>query len=234
MESFNKVAHHYLRYNWVQEKIISILLPWVKGRVLDLGAGPVPLCHKKGIEFYLGVDSAPQMATLNPCPVIVADFDHFPLEKVVSQYQITQIISFSALQWSQNLPNLLSRIGKTDREYLLALFTNKTFQKLHDFLGTTSPLPSPSQIEKWGKTFLPNLQITPFHFSITFPSGRSLFQYLKWSGVATGSSAPLSKLFQFAKTPPFLTLQLEIVALHPSYSIPSKNFVHFWGEGGKS
>jgi malonyl-CoA O-methyltransferase len=216
MESFNRVAEEYLHYNRVQEEIITTLLPWVEGRVLDLGAGPVPLCRRKRLKFYLGIDSAPQMAQLNPCPILVANFDQLPLTPLIQTLKITQIVSFSALHWSKNLPQIFTQIGKSGVDYLLALFTATTFAELHNFLGISSPLPSREKIEKWGKKTLPNLQITPFNFKIEFSDGRTLLRYLKKSGVSTGATAPLSRLLQFGKKPPFLHLQLEVLVLYPS------------------
>jgi malonyl-CoA O-methyltransferase len=144
------------------------------------------------------------MAQLNRCPVVVANFDQFPILEVVERYQITQIVSFSALQWSKDLEGLLQKIGKSGRRYLLLLFTGESFQQLHRRLGITSPLPREREILEWAHRHLPNLHSAPLSYTLHFPSPRELFRYLRGSGVSGGVRVPVPKLWALRKNPPLL------------------------------
>ncbi|MEO1942439.1 MAG: hypothetical protein ABGW77_06060 [Campylobacterales bacterium] len=212
MESFGKRAPLYHRYSLVQNWAREGLSRWVRGRVLDLGAGSAGLCRVVGVQFYLGVDSSPEMARLNRCPVVVANFDQFPILEVVKRYQITQIVSFSALHWSKNLEGLFQRIGQSGREYLLLLFTGESFQELHRRLGITSPLPREREILEWAEKGLPNLHSASLSYTLHFPSPRELFRYLRGSGVSGGVRVPIPKLWALRRDSP-LPLQSRLLLL---------------------
>jgi malonyl-CoA O-methyltransferase len=212
MESFEKRAATYPRYNRLQRAVVKLGVRYLEDRVLDLGAGHGEVCRWKRFKFYLGIELSPSLARQNPCPVVVADFDQLPLSSLLRSFPISQIISFSALQWSRNLPTLFSQIAQTGLPYLLAIFTSDTFSPLHRYLGVSSPLPSRPQLEKWNRLFLGG-KVKVVKFLLQFRSGRGVLNYLRLSGVASGPSAPLSKLVQFAKDSPFLTLPAEVLFL---------------------
>jgi|GEM_PF-3072980 len=299
-KGFEKRAKSYPKYNYLQTQIARSLLPYLKRQIIDLGAGNGEICRWKRFRFYLGVEISPSLARQNPCPVVVADFDTFPVE-MIGYLPVNQIVSLSALHWSSNLSQLLKQIFQTGHPYLLTLFTSATFSQFHRWLGIHSPLPSCWEIRKlcrrqllfsiyrtnrrpnrrisklsltgyriigrWSKRQTKGLKnlidkrrlgtIGPFQkgskrrlgnslspspfrchflrliFKLHFKTGRELLNYLRHSGVAQKVSAPLSKLFQFAKSPPFLTLSAEVVILS-SRPIPRllKGTIHFSAKRG--
>jgi len=212
LRSFERFAHTYGQYNVVQKKLIKKYLPQLKNRVVDLGCGSEGLCIYRDFEFYLGVDSSLEMLKRNPCPTIKADFNTKECYELVGKYDFEQIVSFSALQWAEDLGFVFREIKKLNKEYLLVLFTSGTFSSLHRELGIKSPIYSKEEILEYAEILQPR-EIETLDYRLYFETPKELLEYIKYSGVSGNVSCPYSRLIKFIKTFPTNFLEFEIVVI---------------------
>jgi malonyl-CoA O-methyltransferase len=219
LKSFDRFAHTYGEYNVVQKKIIKKYLSFVKDRIVDLGCGSEGLCRYKNFEFYLGVDSSEEMLKRNPCNTLKADFNTKECFELIKKYDFDQIVSFSALQWSEDLNSVFREIRKLNKDYLLTVFTSNTFKSLHKFLGVKSPIFSKDEILKALKVLQPEFtQI--LNYEMSFKTPKELLEYIKYSGVGGSVKANPAKIRNFLKYFPVDYLEFEIiVAIKTSYNI---------------
>jgi malonyl-CoA O-methyltransferase len=215
MNSFNRFAHTYSKYNVIQRKIIQKYLPFVKSRVVDLGCGNGIICEYKKFDFYLGIDISENMLKLNPCKTIKLDFNTKKCFEVIKKYEFNQIISFSALQWAKDLNFVFNEINKLNKDYLLAIFTSNTFKSLHNYLGIKSPIYLKEEILKSANILNPNIDI--LNYELIFDNPIKLLEYIKFSGVSGNVKANIGKLKKFIKTFPINKLEFEILLLKSKY-----------------
>ncbi len=211
IESFERFAHTYGEYNVIQKNIIKRYLPFLKKRVVDLGCGSEGLCRYRDFEFYLGIDASPSMLKKNPCKTLLLDFNEKRCFEEIKKYDFEQIVSFSALQWANDLDFVFREIKNLNKEFLLALFTSNTFKTLHKFLDIKSPIPSKETILKSAEILNPEREILTYQ--INFESPMDLLKYIKFSGVSGNVCANVSKLKKFINEFPFDYLEFEIVVL---------------------
>ena len=211
MNSFDKFAYTYQKYNLIQKKIIKKYLPFVKNRIIDLGCGSEGLCKYKDFEFYLGIDKSENMLKFNPCNVIKADFNTKECFELIKKYEFDQIVSFSALQWAEDLDFVFNEIKSLNNEFLLTIFTSNTFKTLHKFLDFTSPIYSKEEIINKSKILNPYIEI--LNYTLTFSNPLDLLLYIKNSGVSGNKMCNYVKLRKFIKEFPFNYLEFEVVLL---------------------
>ncbi|GAB6045712.1 hypothetical protein JCM11957_13100 [Caminibacter profundus] len=212
MESFEKFAHTYGKYNVIQKKIIKKYLHLVKKRVIDLGCGSEGLCKYKDFEFYLGIDKSYEMLKRNPCNTMQLDFNEKRCFEVIKQFEFDQIVSFSALQWAKNLDFVFREIKNLNKEYILAIFTSNTFKTLHNYLEIDSPIFSKEKILKSARILNPETNI--LKYKMEFNSAKEMLEYIKFSGVKGDVKAPASKIRRFLKEFPFNYLEFEVIILN--------------------
>ena len=211
IKNFDKFAYSYGKYNVIQKEIIKKYIFAIKSRVVDLGCGSEGLCKYKNFDFYLGIDVSENMLTLNPCNTVKLDFNTKKCFEVIKTYDFDQIVSFSALQWADDLDFVFRKIKNLNKDYLLTIFTSNTFKELHEFLGIKSPIYTTEEILKSANILNPAIEI--LHYEMKFKKPNEVFEYIKFSGVSGGVRAPISKIKQFIKTFPFDTLKFEIIVL---------------------
>ncbi len=212
VRGFKRFAHTYGEYNVIQKKIIKKYLPFVKNRVIDLGCGSEGLCKYKDFEFYLGIDNSPEMLKRNPCNKIQADFNTEKCYEIIRLYDFEQIVSFSAVQWADDLEFVFSEIKKLKKEYLLAVFTSNTFKSLHKFLDIKSPIYTKEEILKKAKILNPGgMEI--LHYEMSFKTPRELLEYIKYSGVSADARVNPVKIREFLRSFPVNVLEFEVVII---------------------
>jgi malonyl-CoA O-methyltransferase len=212
LRSFDKFAHTYGEYNIIQKKIIKKYLPLVKNKVVDLGCGSEGLCKYKDFEFYLGVDRSEEMLKLNPCNTIKADFNTKECFEILKKYDFEQLISFSALQWADDLEFVFREIKSLNKEFILAIFTSNTFKSLHNYLQIDSPIYSKEMILHISKILNPsNVEI--LEYKLYFDNPVEMLRYIKFSGVKGNVKVSPVKLKCFIKEFPFNSLEFEVVVL---------------------
>jgi len=213
MQSFEKIAHVYGKYNIIQKKIIQKNLHLLKNRVLDLGCGSEGLCKYKEFEFYLGIDKSEKMLKINPCNTIAADFNTKECFEIIKKQNFDQLVSFSALQWAENLEFVFNEIKKLNKEFLLAIFTSSTFKTLHKFLNVKSPIYSKKEILYLSKILNPT-NVEVLQYEMQFKTPKSLLEYIKYSGVTGNTRVNPVKIRKFLKEFPVNTLEFEVLMIH--------------------
>ncbi|MFT5662286.1 MAG: malonyl-CoA O-methyltransferase [Sulfurimonas sp.] len=189
---FSKYALEYNSYNIIQDKVVNKLLSLCDSkpkRILDLGCGNGALCKAVDWEYshFTGIDFAPGMLELHlkseKIECIYGNFNDVSLFEnlVVNEYD--HIFSASALQWSENLENVLENIKRLNTPISLAIFTSGTFEtlyktaKLQPLLRTTSMVKELSD-----RLFRANFEVVKY--TLEFESTRDMFRYIKKSGVS--------------------------------------------------
>ena len=208
---FDKFATTYQEYNIIQKRVIKEALPFLKSKVIDLGCGNTPLCLYKEFKFYLGIDNSPNMLKLNPCNSLCLDFNDNKTFEEIKKYDFEQIVSFSALQWADNLEKTLNNIFSLKKDYYLAIFTSNTFKTLHQFLELKSPIYSREEILAIHRGEVKN-------YRLYFKSPTEMLNYIKFSGVSGGVQGNISKIKKFIREFPFNYLEFEIVLINSSIS----------------
>jgi len=209
--SFKKFAKTYGRYNLIQKMIISKYVDMLSPKIVDLGCGSEGLCKYRDFEFYLGIDNSEEMLKLNPCNTLKADFNKKECFDMIKRYDFNQLVSFSALQWAEDLEFVFNEIAELNKDYLLAIFTSSTFKTLHDYLQIHSPIYSKEEIIQ--KSSILNPKVTTLNYTLTFDTPKKLLEYIKYSGVGGGAKAKKANLKKFLKEFPFNYLEFEIVVL---------------------
>jgi malonyl-CoA O-methyltransferase len=211
MESFERFAHTYGRYNEIQKRVIKRSLKELKNKIVDLGCGSEGLCKYKKFEFYLGIDKSEKMLKLNPCNVLKADFNEKECYEIIKKFDFEQIVSFSALQWAKDLKFVFNEIKNLRKSYYLAIFTSNTFKTLHNYLDIKSPIYSKKEILDKSEILNPRIEI--LNYELEFSSSKDLLNYIKYSGVSGNVTVSVAKLRKFLKEFPFNKLEFEIVVL---------------------
>ena len=212
LKSFEKFAYSYGKYNLIQKRVILRYLPFLSSRVIDIGCGSEGLCKYKKFEFYLGIDNSENMLSLNPCNTIKLDFNTKKCFEVIKRYDFNQIVSFSALQWADDLDFVFNEIKQLNKDFLLAIFTSNTFKTFHKHLNITSPIFSKEKILNASKILNPK-KIEILNYKIEFSSPKEMFEYIKFSGVNAKTTANIKDIKKFLKEFPINFLEFEIVVL---------------------
>jgi len=212
LRGFDRFAHTYGEYNVIQKRIIKKYLPFVKNRIVDLGCGSEGLCVYKKFDFYLGVDASEEMLKRNPCNTLKADFNTKKCFELIRKYDFDQIVSFSALQWADDLEFVFREIKNLKKEYLLAVFTSNTFKSLHKELGIKSPIYSKEEILQAGRVLNPR-SVETLYFEMSFSSPKELLEYIKFSGVSGNVKVPPVKIRNFLKSFSVDFLEFEVIVI---------------------
>jgi len=189
---FSKYAAHYGTYNIIQNQVAAKLLQNVTSeprRILDLGCGEGALCKKISWEYesFVGVDFAENMLSLHPkaenIELIYGDFNDDTLFEKLGMYDFDMILSSSAMQWSDDLDALFSKLHAMQTPFAISLFTANTFKTLHATAGIEPLLRSSDQVAALcEKYFKVDTEIVDYRLS--FESVRQMFRYIKKSGVS--------------------------------------------------
>ena len=211
VKNFEKFANSYEKYNIIQKKIIKKYLFSLNSRIIDLGCGSEGLCKYRDFDFYLGIDASVNMLKLNPCNTLRLDFNTKECFEEIKKYEFNQIVSFSALQWAVDLESVFREIKDLNKDFLLTLFTSKTFSSLHKELNITSPIYSKEEILKYAGILNPRVEI--LEYELFFETPKKMLEYIKFSGVKGEVKANIKYLKKFLKKFPVKKLEFEIVVL---------------------
>jgi len=211
VKNFDKFANSYEKYNIIQKKIIKKYISLIKSKVVDLGCGSEGLCKYRDFDFYLGVDASENMLKLNPCNILNLDFNKKECFEEIKKYDFEQIVSFSALQWAKDLESVFKEIKNLEKDFLLTIFTSKTFSSLHKELNITSPIYSKEEILNYSKILNPKVEV--LEYELFFSTPKEMLEYIKFSGVKGDVKAGIKHLKRFLKKFPVKKLEFEIVIL---------------------
>jgi malonyl-CoA O-methyltransferase len=183
---FSRFAKEYSQINIIQKEIIKRYSNPLDGMsVLDLGCGNGSLLCYTTPKEYIGIDFSQNMLSIHPNKnVFCFDFNTDECWEFIKNQNFDILVSFSALQWANNLEFIFSKIKTLNKPFLVTLFTSNTFKTIHKIANITSPIHSKEDIISYSKTLNPNIDI--LNYKLYFDSKIEMFRYIKKSGVSGG------------------------------------------------
>ena len=213
---FSKFANEYSRKNIIQKKIIkrySYLLE--KSSILDLGCGNGDLLKFCNPRNYIGIDFSKEMLNIHPNNnTYCLDFNTQICWDFIQKQNFNIFVSFSALQWANDLEFIFNNIKKLNKPYLIAIFTSNTFKTIHKTANITSPIYSKEKILEYSKILNPNIET--LNYKLYFDNKLEMFRYIKKSGVSSGEKKlSFKEIKKLINNYPLNYLEFEILVLKP-------------------
>lgn len=193
---FSRNAKYYNEYNRIQKEVVKDLLAGIQarpGRILDIGAGRGEVYSQIDwtVESFVAIDFSEAMCRLHPktsnVRVLQGDFNRPEMFFSLRRERFDQIVSASALQWAHRLGPVFEEIKALNCPVALALFTSNTFADLHTTLGVRSPLHSKELIEQEAGRVFGGCRLSVRRYCLTFDSTKLMLEYIKRSGVSSGT-----------------------------------------------
>jgi malonyl-CoA O-methyltransferase len=187
---FTKYAKDYDDNNIIQRIVSKALIREIKNKpkkILELGCGTGQIFREVDWEFdnYIAVDFSHKMCELHPktknLTICCFDFDSEEFLEKLKGEEFDLIISSSALQWSKNLPKLLSSIIPKTKSFKAVLFTSNTFKKIYTITNKPKSILSLDEIKSAFAPYSPLFEV--FTYKLYFETKKELFDYIKNSGV---------------------------------------------------
>jgi len=217
---FSRYAAEYGSRNVIQRHVAEKLIASSSDRaksILDLGCGSGTLYSLIDweVERFLGVDFSASMLEHHPTSpnveLMLGDFNDPSLFEKLSRGHFDRIYSASALQWADNLENVLKSLSSLNTPMSLAIFTAGTFQTLHECAGVTPLLRSSDEVMAIAEKYL-DARFEVLHTTLEFDSVREMFRYIKRSGVSGGRRVlDFAQTKRLMETYPLNYLEFEIV-----------------------
>ncbi len=196
---FSKYANQYNSYNIIQQIVSKALVREINSkpkRILELGCGSGQIFRNIDFkyDYYKAIDFSKIMCDIHPIAnnldVVCLDFDTDNFFDNIKDEKYDLILSSSALQWSQNLSKIISALKEIAPKINMVLFTSNTFKTIFNINKKTSPILDIQTIKNaFDKNFDCEYEI--LNYKLEFDDKKSLFNYIKNSGVS-GDSTKLS------------------------------------------
>ena len=183
---FSKFANEYSKRNIIQKKILQKYSSVLNNKsILDLGCGNGDLLQFCTPKNYIGIDFSKEMLNIHPhTNIYCLDFNTQKCWNFIKTQNFEILVSFSALQWANDLEFIFNNIKKLNKPYLMAIFTSNTFKTVHKTANINSPIHSKEDIIKHSKILNPKIEI--LNYSLEFNNKLKMFRYIKKSGVSGG------------------------------------------------
>ncbi len=224
VKEFSRFAEEYRKHNIIQEEVakrLTLMLHHNKySKVLDLGCGSGAVYTnllKCGIEVesFVALDFSKEMLALHPSGCNIEkkclDFNKKTSFASYKEREFDVLLSASALQWSEDLYQVLEQISTLAEEYYFAFFTSNTFKTLHQTANINSPIYAKEHIiEALDRRY--NYKTELVEYRLDFTSVHEMLRYIKRSGVSGGGGQlgykDIKKLMQ---TYPLNYLEFEVL-----------------------
>ena len=124
------------------------------------------------------------------------------------------VISSSALQWSNNLESTLKKIRDFSKNGIfISIFTSKSMEELHDFLGTKSPLRDKNHLERIFQEIFIGFDFELYYkrYEQRFSSRKDMLEYIKNSGLTGGGRLDFAQSKRLKNSAPFERLEFEVL-----------------------
>lgn len=223
-KEFSRNAKYYNEYNRIQREVVKDLLVGISirpERILDIGAGRGELYSQIDwpLSSFVAVDFSEAMCRLHPSAsnvrIIRGDFNRADTFKTLRQESFDLICSASALQWAEDLSFVFEEIVAFKKPIALALFTSSTFAALHKALGIRSPLHTQEEILGSATAAFGDFSHTLKRYRLTFDSTKAMLEYIKKSGVSSGSKKlSVGELRSLIKENRLKSIEAEVVFLY--------------------
>ncbi|RLA75639.1 MAG: methyltransferase [Epsilonproteobacteria bacterium] len=192
--SFDKKANIYENFNIIQKIVSKAVVRDIKNepkKILELGCGSGQIYKQIHWEIkqYKAVDFSQIMCDQHPkdknLQVVLANFDDTNFLKILKNERYDYVVSSSALQWSNNIDNLLKILQKISPNIAIAMFTSNTFKNIFDITKKISPILDKNSIKKrFDKYFL--CEYETHNYKLKFENKKDIFRFIKNSGVSAG------------------------------------------------
>ena len=198
-QQFSKYANEYNNNNIIQQIVSKALVREISfkpKRILELGCGSGQIFKNINFEYdyYKAIDFSSSMCEIHPkankLEVVCLDFDSKQFYNNIENEKYDLVLSSSALQWSKNLSKIINALSKISNNINMVLFTSNTFKTIFDINQKKSPILDIKSIKKaFDKSY--NCEYEILNYKLEFEDKKSLFNYIKNSGVS-GNSNTLS------------------------------------------
>ncbi len=220
---FSKNAKTYDDFNVIQAKVIEKLMQFIINKplnILDIGCGTGTLYKSINweLEKFVGLDFSQEMLDKHPNDsktiLLCKNFNNPESFEELKIYNFNRVVSSSSLQWADNLDSVFYNISKLNTPISFAIFTSGTFKTLHKVASINSPLRTEDEIKNLSeKYFDANFEL--LNYQLAFPSVRSMFQYIKKTGVSGGENKlNYKELRQLMKEYPLDYLEFEVLIIN--------------------
>jgi len=213
-KEFSKFASEYSQKNIIQKKIIKHYSNLLQNKnILDLGCGNGALLEFITPKHYIGIDFSQEMLKLHPHKnVFNFDFNTDECWNFIKTQHFEVLVSFSALQWANDLNFIFNNIKKLSKPYLLAIFTSNTFKTIHNIANISSPIHSKDTILETSKILNPKIET--LNYKLKFNNKVEMFRYIKKSGVSSGEKKlSYKEIKNLIENYPLDYLEFEILVL---------------------
>ncbi len=191
---FSKHAKEYNNYNIIQQIVSKALVREITlnpkpKRILELGCGSGQVF--KNIEFaynyYKAIDFSKDMCNIHPkcdnLDVACLDFDSKMFKNYIKDEKYDLILSSSALQWSKDLSSIIKVLNNVSNNIDAVLFTSNTFKSIFEITKFISPILDTATIKDAFSKYY-NCKFEILNYKLEFDDKKSLFNYIKNSGVS--------------------------------------------------
>lgn len=217
---FSRYAAEYGSRNVIQRHVAEKLIASTSDKpksIVDLGCGSGTLYSliDWDVERFVGVDFSASMLEHHPTSpnveLMMGDFNDPSLFEKLSRDHFDRIYSASALQWADDLENVLKSLSSLNTPMSLAIFTAGTFKTLHECAGVTPLLRTSDEVVAIAEKYL-DARFEVLHTTLEFDSVREMFRYIKRSGVSGGRRVlDFAQTKRLMETYPLNYLEFEIV-----------------------
>ncbi len=188
---------------------------------MDLGCGTGDINKKIDWKYskFIGVDSAQGMCEKHPkselMSVVNKNFEDVDFQnEILRDAPFDLVISSSALQWADDIEELIKFSSKLSKNVAFAIFTCNTFADIYKLSGLKTFLPNANElVEKTKKYFDIEYEIKKYR--LYFEDNLSKFRYIKKSGVSGGKrKLTVTQTKKLIKNYPHNYLEFEVLFMH--------------------
>ena len=198
MKEFSRFAHSYDSYNIIQKQVAQTLIEKVIDKnyhtIVDIGCGSGSLYYNLKVQnipmqSFFALDSSEEMLGIHPDSLEVIkcckDFDALDAFDTIPNSSHILLLSASALQWSQNLDRLFSKLSQLSNDAYFAIFTANTFKTLHKTAEIKSPIYTVGTLQGTiSKYYKAKFEVKKY--KLYFDTKKEMLRYIKQSGVSGG------------------------------------------------
>ncbi len=216
---FSKYANEYNSYNIIQQIVSKALVREVASkpkRILELGCGSGQVYSQINWDFkyYKATDFSSAMCDIHPknknLDILCFDFDSDEFWENIKSEKYDLVLSSSAMQWSKDLPLLVSRLLSVSNEINAALFTSNTFKTIQNLTSKSSPILDVDFIKETFNKYS-DCEFEVINYNLEFDSKKKMFDYIKNSGVSGDSNLSFKEAKYLYKNYNLNYLEFEVI-----------------------
>ena len=217
---FSKHANEYNSHNIIQQIAAKSLIRELESKpstILELGCGSGQIFKhiNWNIDHYTAIDFASNMCELHPkgenIDVLCMSFDDEKFFEFLKGQKFDCVLSASALQWSKDLKRVINALSEVSGEFHAVLFTSNTFKTIQKLSEQSSPILSAESIKEAFEASAYDCEYETYNYNLEFDDKRSLFDYIKRSGVSGGAELDFKRAKKLYKAYDLNYLEFEVI-----------------------